>query len=218
MSRVDYSKWDNIELSDDEDIECHPNIDKKSFVRMRQRKIHEERSERRHGIEQYGKQLTWLDKYIQALERIDDTPSEEVQNELKNLMTEFEGVPDELQWTKVQNHTKETWELFRMKLRMHKKVVESERDRLSTEESKKLAVDVICKPGFDSKTRVNVSKPSTSTTPSASNKTKKETVEVIEVLNPKGVEMAQLQVVDSLYWSSYLTRFQSNSMRFPFPN
>lgn len=41
MSRVDYSKWDNIELSDDEDIECHPNIDKKSFVRMRQRQIHQ---------------------------------------------------------------------------------------------------------------------------------------------------------------------------------
>jgi hypothetical protein len=26
MSAINYSKWDNIELSDDEDIECHPNV------------------------------------------------------------------------------------------------------------------------------------------------------------------------------------------------
>lgn len=33
---VDYSKWDNIELSDDED-DVHPNIDKESWFRMRHR-------------------------------------------------------------------------------------------------------------------------------------------------------------------------------------
>jgi cell division cycle protein 37 len=27
---MDYSKWDKLELSDDSDIEVHPNIDKKS--------------------------------------------------------------------------------------------------------------------------------------------------------------------------------------------
>jgi Cdc37 N terminal kinase binding len=32
----DYSKWDNIELSDDED-DCHPNIDKESWFRMKHR-------------------------------------------------------------------------------------------------------------------------------------------------------------------------------------
>lgn len=50
MSRLDYSKWDKIELSDDEDIECHPNIDKASWVRLMQRKIHEERAERKRKI------------------------------------------------------------------------------------------------------------------------------------------------------------------------
>jgi len=32
----DYSKWDNIELSDDEE-DCHPNIDKDSWFRMKHR-------------------------------------------------------------------------------------------------------------------------------------------------------------------------------------
>jgi cell division cycle protein 37 len=31
-----YSKWDNIELSDDES-DCHPNIDKESWFRMKHR-------------------------------------------------------------------------------------------------------------------------------------------------------------------------------------
>jgi cell division cycle protein 37 len=47
---VDYSKWDALELSDDSDIEVHPNVDKKSFIRAKQRQIHEQRSERKHRI------------------------------------------------------------------------------------------------------------------------------------------------------------------------
>lgn len=31
-----YSKWDNIDLSDDEK-DCHPNIDKESWFRMKHR-------------------------------------------------------------------------------------------------------------------------------------------------------------------------------------
>ncbi|KAK9365702.1 Cdc37 N terminal kinase binding-domain-containing protein [Lipomyces kononenkoae] len=48
---VDYSKWDKLELSDDSDIEVHPNVDKKSFIRWKQRDIHEKRDERHHEIE-----------------------------------------------------------------------------------------------------------------------------------------------------------------------
>ena len=38
MSKMafDYSKWDNIEISDDE-ADCHPNIDKASWFRMKHR-------------------------------------------------------------------------------------------------------------------------------------------------------------------------------------
>ncbi|KAI6871433.1 hypothetical protein D0864_13904 [Hortaea werneckii] len=47
---VDYSKWDALELSDDSDIEVHPNVDKRSFIRAKQGQIHQERVARKHRI------------------------------------------------------------------------------------------------------------------------------------------------------------------------
>ncbi|KAF7559790.1 hypothetical protein G7046_g4379 [Stylonectria norvegica] len=48
---LDYSKWDALELSDDSDIEVHPNVDKRSFIRAKQNQIHQERQQRKHQIE-----------------------------------------------------------------------------------------------------------------------------------------------------------------------
>ncbi|KAF3003311.1 hsp90 co-chaperone Cdc37 [Neopestalotiopsis sp. 37M] len=48
---VDYSKWDALELSDDSDVEVHPNVDKRSFIRAKQNQIHAERQQRKHQIE-----------------------------------------------------------------------------------------------------------------------------------------------------------------------
>ncbi|KAH6849961.1 Cdc37 N terminal kinase binding-domain-containing protein [Chaetomium sp. MPI-CAGE-AT-0009] len=48
---VDYSKWDALELSDDSDIEVHPNVDKRSFIRAKQNQIHMERQQRKRQIE-----------------------------------------------------------------------------------------------------------------------------------------------------------------------
>ncbi|EKG15243.1 Cdc37 [Macrophomina phaseolina MS6] len=47
---IDYSKWDALELSDDSDVEVHPNVDKRSFIRAKQSQIHMERAQRRHQI------------------------------------------------------------------------------------------------------------------------------------------------------------------------
>ncbi|KAL6308401.1 Cdc37 N terminal kinase binding-domain-containing protein [Sparassis latifolia] len=47
---LNYSKWDALELSDDSDIEGHPNVDKRSLIRWKQRDIHEKREERKHRI------------------------------------------------------------------------------------------------------------------------------------------------------------------------
>ena len=33
---IDYSKWDNIQLSSDDDEDCHPNIEKYTWRRLRQ--------------------------------------------------------------------------------------------------------------------------------------------------------------------------------------
>ncbi|KAK4230872.1 Cdc37 N terminal kinase binding-domain-containing protein [Podospora fimiseda] len=48
---VDYSKWDALEISDDSDIEVHPNVDKRSFIRAKQNQIHIERQQRKNQIE-----------------------------------------------------------------------------------------------------------------------------------------------------------------------
>ncbi|KAJ7016661.1 Cdc37 N terminal kinase binding-domain-containing protein [Mycena alexandri] len=47
---LNYSKWDQLELSDDSDIEGHPNVDKKSLIRWKQRDIHEKREQRKANI------------------------------------------------------------------------------------------------------------------------------------------------------------------------
>ncbi|OJA17234.1 hypothetical protein AZE42_00165 [Rhizopogon vesiculosus] len=47
---LNYSKWDQLELSDDSDIEGHPNVDKRSLIRWKQRSIHEQRETRKMKI------------------------------------------------------------------------------------------------------------------------------------------------------------------------
>ncbi|RKP31935.1 hypothetical protein METBISCDRAFT_12990 [Metschnikowia bicuspidata] len=59
---IDYSKWDKIELSDDSDIEVHPNVDKKSFIKWKQRDIHEKRHKRNIEIKSILIQLTMYAK------------------------------------------------------------------------------------------------------------------------------------------------------------
>lgn len=58
MSGFNYSKWDNIELSDDED-DCHPNIDKQSWFRMKHRsRVEREAREEteKEGLDKANKQ------------------------------------------------------------------------------------------------------------------------------------------------------------------
>lgn len=50
VGKLNYSKWDNLELSDDSDVEVHPNVDKKSFIRWKQRDIHEKRDLRKQDL------------------------------------------------------------------------------------------------------------------------------------------------------------------------
>lgn len=70
---IDYSKWDKIELSDDSDIEVHPNVDKKSFIKWKQRDIHEKRQQRNIEIKSILIQLTM---YAKLNERVDFLLSE----------------------------------------------------------------------------------------------------------------------------------------------
>ncbi|KAJ2746553.1 hsp90 co-chaperone Cdc37 [Coemansia sp. BCRC 34301] len=64
---IDYSKWDNLELSDDSDVEVHPNIEKGTFVRLRQRKIREDRENRRIRHERIDATIAMNQGLIQRL-------------------------------------------------------------------------------------------------------------------------------------------------------
>lgn len=65
---IDYSKWDKIELSDDSDIEVHPNVDKRSFIRWKQQSIHEEREKRKGDIKNLEFQM---EMYSHLNKRVD---------------------------------------------------------------------------------------------------------------------------------------------------
>ena len=77
---LDYSKWDALELSDDSDIEVHPNVDKRSFIRAKQNQIHQQRMQRRHEIETLKYEriindglLERIDKLLGALRQHEDS-------------------------------------------------------------------------------------------------------------------------------------------------
>lgn len=81
---LDYSKWDALELSDDSDVEVHPNVDKKSFIRAKQAQIHQQREQRRHDIKTLKYEriindglLVRIDKLLVALRKHEDSASPE---------------------------------------------------------------------------------------------------------------------------------------------
>ncbi|KIW00529.1 uncharacterized protein PV09_07887 [Verruconis gallopava] len=67
---VDYSKWDALELSDDSDIEVHPNVDKKSFIRAKQAQIHQQRAQRKHNIATLKYERIVNDGMIDRIDRL----------------------------------------------------------------------------------------------------------------------------------------------------
>ncbi|KAI9931255.1 hypothetical protein ASPWEDRAFT_34200 [Aspergillus wentii DTO 134E9] len=77
---LDYSKWDSLELSDDSDIEVHPNVDKRSFIRAKQSQIHQQRVQRRHEIQTLKYEriindglLSRIDKLLASLRQHEDS-------------------------------------------------------------------------------------------------------------------------------------------------
>ncbi|KAG7440862.1 hsp90-like protein [Guyanagaster necrorhizus] len=67
---LNYSKWDQLELSDDSDIEGHPNVDKKSLIRWKQRDIHEKREKRKQQIAYLRHQITMNNVLLSRVEEI----------------------------------------------------------------------------------------------------------------------------------------------------
>ncbi|OBZ82594.1 Hsp90 co-chaperone Cdc37 [Choanephora cucurbitarum] len=88
---LDYSKWDNLEISDDSDIEVHPNVDKRSMIKWKQEALHRERAERRAKMDylnqfvpQQKNVLKKVQEFIDMLKNSSDA-SEAIQRVLKAL-------------------------------------------------------------------------------------------------------------------------------------
>ncbi|EMR09006.1 hypothetical protein PNEG_02781 [Pneumocystis murina B123] len=92
---LDYSKWDKLELSDDSDIEVHPNVDKRSFIRWKQRDIHEKRQARKQAIYDISSNLQMnkdlkeqVLRLIYALKTSNQEPDKVVMNILQEISLE----------------------------------------------------------------------------------------------------------------------------------
>lgn len=84
---IDYSKWDKLELSDDDDFECHPNVDKASFIRWKQADIHQKREERRQKIE--ALKLETSNNEV-LLKRIDDMIQQLIEGGVETFLQTIE--------------------------------------------------------------------------------------------------------------------------------
>ncbi|KAJ5388165.1 hypothetical protein N7509_010706 [Penicillium cosmopolitanum] len=98
---LDYSKWDQLELSDDSDVEVHPNVDKRSFIRAKQAQIHQQREQRRHDIKTLKYEriindglLLRIDKLLETLKKHEDTSASPDQFLFETIM-EFASKPAE---------------------------------------------------------------------------------------------------------------------------
>ncbi|EWC46980.1 hypothetical protein DRE_03742 [Drechslerella stenobrocha 248] len=87
---IDYSKWDNLELSDDSDVEVHPNVDKKSFIRWKQRDIHEKREQRTYQKDNMRNEHAMNDRLLSRIEALHSALKSHIQN-----TTTREGTPEE---------------------------------------------------------------------------------------------------------------------------
>lgn len=85
---IDYSKWDRIELSDDSDIEVHPNVDKRSFIRWKQQSIHEQRAKRNQDIKNLEFQLEMYSRLNKRVDKLLNQLSDEELVDM-NVVTKF---------------------------------------------------------------------------------------------------------------------------------
>lgn len=94
---IDYSKWDKIELSDDSDIEVHPNVDKASFIRWKQRDIHEKRHQRNIEIKSILIQLTMYAKLNKRVDYLLESLTADQLLDNGNVMSKLDSQFDKLE-------------------------------------------------------------------------------------------------------------------------
>ncbi|PWA17625.1 hsp90 co-chaperone Cdc37 [Gambusia affinis] len=112
MSRIDYSVWDHIEVSDDED-DTHPNIDTPSLFRWR----HQARVERMEEFQNKGEEINKtlmecrrkLAETQRKLQELSVASSEDAKTELNKVQAEEKKLKkEEREWSKkMDEHRRE---------------------------------------------------------------------------------------------------------------
>ncbi|KAK4879798.1 hypothetical protein RN001_007944 [Aquatica leii] len=109
---VDYSKWSNIEISDDED-ETHPNIDTPSLFRWRHQARIDRMEEQKKAIEEHNtkkeehkKKVNEITKKLVEAEKSNSDDVEEIRKSLKELKQEQDKL--ELDSEELQKKEKKT--------------------------------------------------------------------------------------------------------------
>ncbi|KAH9936657.1 Cdc37 N terminal kinase binding-domain-containing protein [Fomitopsis serialis] len=90
---LNYSKWDALEISDDSDIEGHPNVDHKSLVRWKQRDIHEKREVHRRRTAQLEADIACNDVLGPRLRTIADEVAAQGPPRFSSLTEQFKASP-----------------------------------------------------------------------------------------------------------------------------
>ncbi|KAL3925565.1 MAG: hypothetical protein SGILL_000316 [Bacillariaceae sp.] len=112
----DYSKWDKIELSDDEE-DVHPNIDRESWFRMKhrsrvEREDHEEKDKQRiHAeMDKANQRIKMLERDLQKIQRrkLDSVEDEESDDDDDDDLDDTEAIKIEMEELKQQNSQRQT--------------------------------------------------------------------------------------------------------------
>uniref|UniRef100_A0A1L8DWR3 Hsp90 co-chaperone Cdc37 n=1 Tax=Nyssomyia neivai TaxID=330878 RepID=A0A1L8DWR3_9DIPT len=94
---VDYSKWKDIEISDDED-ETHPNIDTPSLFRWRHSARMERMEEAQKEKEAFEAKKKETERKLKELQtKLTDTPEDEVKRELEKVEAERKALQEKEQ-------------------------------------------------------------------------------------------------------------------------
>jgi len=92
---VDYSKWDNIWISSDDDADCHPNIDKYAWRRLKQR-MRDEKGESVNEPELIDKwNSTNINKKPDVIKQPQENPEVYIE-ECRSLIDEFSDITDKI--------------------------------------------------------------------------------------------------------------------------
>ncbi|KAL5482910.1 CDC37_3 [Sanghuangporus weigelae] len=233
---LNYSKWDKLEVSDDSDIEGHPNVDHRSLVAWKQRDIREKRAARNAKIEQLKAEIACNEILLPRLrtiteevhgapdgpahfssivERLKTNPSPDAPPSkapkkitydemiLSLLLKVFEEAKEKGLTTAGGENEERLRECLVASLKGHVSKLGDETERLKkelekeeAEKLKKITSEDIHE-GFESHYAPPIPEPEPVKGAHKHGKKKVETKTDIEVINPKGVEHAQVAALAS---------------------